>query len=293
MSLKRERQGELFILGEAVLWGLFPVITILSYNTLSPLISLGTSTLFAAAFFAVILSLQKKWYEITNTLVLKDILLATFFLGIVYYLFYFFGLRYTSAGNASIVALTEVFFSYLFFNLWKKDDLPMQHVIGAVLMICGAIIVLYPNIHGFHIGDLLVLGAASVAPFGNYFARRARTKVSSESIMFIRSVMSAIVIFSLAFLLKTQFSFGDIKSSLLFLFINGVFLLGLSKEFWVEGIHRISVVKSNALSSLSPLITLLFAWILLKNVPTGYQLLSFIPIFFGVLLLGTNKKKHD
>lgn len=290
MKLTKEREGELFIFGEAALWALFPVLTILSYNKVSPLISLAVSSIFAAVFFAVMLSVKKKWYEIKNASAFKDILWATIFIGILYYLFYFFGLRYTSAGNASIIVLTEILFSYLFFNLWKKDPLPLLHIAGAVLMLAGALIVLYPNLHKFQLGDILVLIAAIFPAFGNFFARRARSKVSSETIMFVRSIISGAVIILIAFIFGNTFSFMDFKDSFVLLFINGVFLLGLSKVMWIEGIARISVVKANALGSVGPLLTLLLAWLFLRNIPTPWQLLSFIPMFLGVILLGMNKK---
>jgi drug/metabolite transporter (DMT)-like permease len=287
----KEREGELFNLGGSLLWGFFPIITIISYNSLSPVTSLAFSTLFGAIFFAIVLSIKKKWHEVTNLSALRDILFATFILGICYYLLYFFALRYTSAGNASIIALAEVFFSYLFFNLWKKDNLPLFHLAGAFLMMVGAIIVLYPNIHQFHIGDLLVLAAAIIAPFGNFFARRARKVVSSESILFTRSTIGAIAIFLLGISLKINFSAIDIKNSLFFLIINGFLIFGLSKIFWIESIHRISVVKANAIGCISPLLTLIFAWVILKNVPTVWQLFAIIPMFFGIILLGKNKKQ--
>ncbi len=289
MKITKERQGELFILGGAVLWGFFPVITILSYQKLSPLVSLAISSGFAALYFAVFLSIKKKWYEVGNRSALKDILFATFFIGILYYLFFFFGLQVTSAGNASIVALTEVFFSFLLFHVIKKDTIPTKHLLGAALMIIGALIVLYPNFQGLRTGDLLILAAAFVAPFGNLFARRAREKVSTDTIMFIRSSISFLVLLLVIFVSQTPFSVTDINVSLFFLLINGVFLLGLSKTLWIEGIHRINVTKANALSSLSPLLTLFFAWLFLHNTPTPWQFLSFIPIFFGILLLGSKK----
>lgn len=291
MKLTKEREGELFIFGEAALWALFPVITILSYNKISPLVSLAVSSMFAAFFFAVMLSAKKKWHEVANTSAFKDILLTTFFIGIVYYLLYFFGLQYTSAGNASIIVVfAEIFFSYLFFNIWRKDPLPLLHIAGAVLMMAGALIVLYPNLHKFQRGDIFVLIAGIFPAFGNFFARRARAKVSSETIMFYRSIISGLVILLVALIFGNKPSYSDFKDSFLLLFINGVFLLGLSKVMWIEGIIRISVVKANALGSVGPLLTLLFAWIFLRNIPTLWQLLSFIPMFFGVILLGINKK---
>lgn len=292
MSLNREKQGELFIFSELVLWSLYPVITIISFNKLSPLVSLAISTAFSAIFFAGLLTLRKKWHELKNTSAMKDIFLVSLINGVLFYLFSFFGLRYTSAGNASIIALIEVFFTYLFFHVWRKDYLPTQHALGAILTVTGAIIVLYPNIHNFAGGDLLIVAAAAVAPFGNFFQQRVRKTVSSESIMFIRSVVASIVLFALTLLFQANFDFTSIKESLVPLLINGIFLFGLAKILWIEGIHRMSVTKASALSSTSPLLTLFFAWILLKNIPTTWQLLSFIPMFLGVILLSVNKNNQ-
>lgn len=289
MKLDQEKRGEIIIFLEAFLWSLFPIITILSFKNISPLISLGWSTLFATIFFAIILTIKGKWKEIKNKEALKDILLVTFFLGILYYLLYFFGLRYTSAGNASLIALTEIFFSFLFFHIWRKDYISFNHIMGAILILIGAFIILYPNFSEFHLGDILILTAAFIAPFGNFFQQRARKKASSESILFIRSLISAPVIFLFAYLSQADFAIVDFKKAVIFLIINGFFILGLSKILWIEGIHRISVTKANALNCMAPLLTLLFAWPLLHNIPTMFQLFSFAPMFFGVILLGKNK----
>lgn len=293
MKIGRELQGEGFILSSSLLWGLFPVITVLSLRSVSPLISLALSAFFASLFFGLVLTIKGKWHEIVNRSALSDILLATFFIGVLYYVFYFFGLQHTSPGNASIVALTEIFFSFLLFHVFRKDYLPRIHIVGATLMVLGALIVLYPNIHGVHIGDFLVLLAAVCAPFGNFFQQRARTKTGSESILFIRSLVSSLAIFLLAFCFHNPFSFGSLQNLWLVIALNGICLLGLSKFLWIEGIHRISVTKAVALESGSPLITLLFAWLLIGTHPTLFQLISFIPLFFGILLLSQKGKKEE
>lgn len=288
MKLSQERQGEISIFFEAILWSLFPVVTVLSFSALSPMLALSGSTFFASMFFALIISVRKKWAQIKNTEALKDILWSTFFIGILFYTFFFFGLKYTSAGNAGIIALSEIFFSYLFFQVWHKEQMPIAHKIGAIFMLLGAIVVLYPNFTTFHPGDLLILSAAIVAPFGNWFARRARKRVSGEVIMFVRSAVTTPVIFLLAVLFGEAFTPSAFSSSVWFLIINGFFLLGLSKIFWIEGIHRISVTKANALTSIAPLLTLFFAWLLLNNTPTLWQLCALLPICIGTLLLRMN-----
>jgi drug/metabolite transporter (DMT)-like permease len=289
-SLNNERQGEVIIFLEAILWSLFPVVTVLSFKNVSTILALAWSTLFAALFFLLIIIVKKKWSQLVNRGAIRDILLATIILGILYYFFYFFGLRFTSPGNASLIALTEVFFSFLFFNVWRKEYISAFHIGGAVLMLVGAAIVLYPNVHKLQFGDLLIIISAVIAPLGNFFQRRARKQVDSEVILFIRSTISAIVIFILAYFTRQNFGSLDIKNFFLFLIINGFFLLGLSKYLWIEGIHRINVMKANALNGIGPLLTLFFSWLLLNTLPTGFQLVSFIPMFFGVILLSKNNE---
>jgi len=292
MKLSRERVGDVCILSEAVLWGAFPVITILSFTSLTPLVSLGWSTLFASVVFAVLLTVRGKWSDVWNRRAMKDVLLTAFVLGFLYYILFFFGLQYTSAGNASIIALSELFFSYCFFHLFRKEHIPPIHLIGAVLMIFAAGVILYPNIHAFQIGDLLILGASLIAPFGNLLQRRARIEVSSESIMFVRSVVTTVAVFCLAYAFGTNpLSINFDGGIVWILLINGIFLFGFSKILWIEGIHRISVTKANALASLSPLVTLLFAYVLLSAVPTVWQVFAFVPMFLGVLLLSHHKQK--
>jgi drug/metabolite transporter (DMT)-like permease len=288
--MSKEKKGEIILFLQACLWGGFPIVTILSYNTLTPVVSLALSSFVATLFFAVMLTIKKKWHEVRDATALKDILLATVFIGIIYYLLEFIGLQHTTAGNGSIVAESEIFFSYLLFNLWKKDTLPFVHFLGALFMVIGSCIVLYPNLHSFNQGDLLILLAASIAPFGNYFAKRARKRVGSEAIMFIRSFISALFLFGLASVIHNTITLTAIKSSFLIICINGIVMFGFVKMLWIEGIHRVSVVKANALTSTAPLFTLFFAWLILHNTPTIWQLSSFIPMFIGILLLGINKQ---
>ena len=285
MKPDQERQGEFFILLQALLWSLFPVITILSYSRISPLVSFGSSTFLAALFFGGAVTLRRRWVEIRDWSALKNMLWAAFFLGLLYYSLVFVGLRYTSAGNAGLIASTEIFFSFLFFQVWRKEFISPRHILGALFVVIGAFTVLYPNTTRLRPGDPLILMATMVAPFGNYFQQKARKTVSSETILFVRNAVSAPVILILAYLFKEHFHMAEFRSAAFFILINGFLLLGFSKILWVEGIHRISVTKANALASVAPPLTLLFAWLLLDDIPTRFQLVSVIPIFIGVVLL--------
>lgn len=290
MNITEERKGEIFIFVEGFFWAFFPVITILSYGKLPSLISLAYSTFFSSIFFGVIVLYKKKWRELLNPLVWKYVSIVVLFIGVLFYSFFYIGLTKTTAGNASIIALFEIFTSFLLFHVFKGDKISHEYKIGAFLMVLGAIIVLGRDFSSINIGDIFILAATFCAPFGNHFQQKARKITSSETIMFLRSFLSFPIIFLLAFLLNQHSSYIDIKSSLLFLLINGILLFGFSKLLWVEAIHRISVTKALALSSLTPFLTLLIAWIFLKQIPNIWQFLSLIPILIGVFLLTDNLK---
>ena len=287
------REGDLFILGSAFLWGIFPVVTTLSFLSLAPLSALAWTEVFAAIFFAVTVTRKKAWREVVSGSALGDILLATFILGVLFYICTFIGLKYTTPGNVSLIELTEIFFAFVLFNLWHKEEISGAHILGCLCMVLGAAIVLYPNFAEFHAGDLLIVVAAAIAPFGNYFSRRARTKVTSETIMFVRSIVAAGAVFCVARLWGEHPFAVTGTRTIVILALNGVFLFGLSKIFWLEGIHRISVTRANALSASAPLVTLLTAYVLLGTPPSSFQLLSFVPMFLGAVLLGKTPTTGD
>ena len=293
MKLNRETQGELIIFAEAIIWSLFPVITILTYGALSPLYTAAFSTLLSAVFFSVVLVARKKWRELLIRDVWFDILMTTLIIGVLFYALVFIGLKHTSAGNASIVVLMEVFFSFVIFRSWKKERLGLRRNLGALLMVIGAGIILFPQRTHPGIGDLIILTATAIVPFGNYFAQQARRKVSSITIMFVRSVLSVLFLFGLAALFETVPDKASLAQSLNFLLINGIVLLGFSKLLWIEGIHRIPITKATSLASIAPAFTILFAFLLLKDIPTYSQILGFLPILGGVILLTRKKLNYQ
>jgi len=273
------------------MWSIFPVITIFTFNGLTPLFSAGLSTCISGLFFALFISFKKQWHELKIRSAWMDILLTSLFIGVGFYALLFIGIQKTSAGNAGILGQLEVLFSMLILGLWKKEQLKKGHIIGALLMVVGGILVIYKGSFALNTGDLIVILATTLPPIGNYFAQKARKKVSSSFIMFARSVISGFSLLILAILFEPMINTQTLKTSIPFVIINGIFLLGLAKILWIESIHRISISKAVALDAVGPACTLLFAYWLLNETPTGWQIVGFIPILMGVWLLTDFKPK--
>lgn len=287
MQISETQNGELLVVVKALVSSISPILIVFALSSVGPFASLAMSNFFAVLFFASLLTLKGKWQEVFKKSLFLDGLAAAVFIGLGLYGLYFYGLKFTTAGNASIIVLMEIFFSYLFFNVWKKEDFSKTHALGALLMVVGALLVLFPksNTTSFNTGDLLILCAVAFGPMGNYFQQKLRKKVSTDSALFIRYLLSLPLVCLLAIIFKEMPSAESLLKSLPYLLIFGLVMLGANNILWLEAIHRISVTKAISLVSLSPFFTLLFAYFLLKEVPGPWQLLSLVPLGLGVRLL--------
>jgi drug/metabolite transporter (DMT)-like permease len=198
---------------------------------------------------------------------------------------FFVGLSKTTPGNAAIISLFEVCTSFLLFNVWAKETFSADYKLGAILMILGALIVLAPSFSHVNVGDSIIFISMFVAPLGNFYQQKARKIASAETMLFLRNVFSAAMVFGVTYLFGLHASLVQLRTSLPYLLINGVLILGFSKLFWIEGIHRISVTKGVAFNSAGPFITLLLAFVFLGQTPTVWQLTALLPLILGTLLL--------
>lgn len=289
--LTKTRQGELYALAQASLYSFFPIFALLVYRSMTPLYCAALSTLIGALFFAIILTIQKKWHEFKIKSAHIDILVATLLIGVAYYALVFIGIKKTTADNASIMLLMEIFFSLFILRLWKKEFLTKSHITGAILMSIGAFLILFQGGIRINAGNVIILGATALPPIGNYFAQKARQQVSSTMIMFIRSLISGVFLLFLARFIDPAPTAAQFSQSLVYIASIGFLFMGLTKIFWIEAIHRLPITKTVAFESLCPLFTMIFAYFILHEIPAAWQLFGIIPIFAGIWLLTTCPKK--
>lgn len=286
MGILRSRVGELCILLSALLWSLFPIVTILATSRLSPLYSAGISSTVATLFFATIVTIRGRWSDATAPGIWRDIILASLCMGVLFYGLYFIGLRHTSAGNAAILTLMEIFFSFLILGWFLgHEPLHMRNVLGGLSMFLGALLFLLPGRSTFHGGDLLILLATACAPLGNMFVKKARKTVSTAFILCCRCLIGSVFLFLLAAVFEPLPSAHALGSSLAFIAANGILIMGIHTILWVEAIHRIPITTAISLECIDPLFTLILAFFILHEQVQLVQIAGFVPIVIGIALL--------
>ena len=285
---KKERSGELFMLAFTFSEGWFPIFTIIALQYITPVFVYGFTLIFATMSFMVLLVFRKKTRELMLWKAYKDLLLTSLFISIMFACIYI-GLSYTTAGNMAVLLFLQVFFSFLYFNLFGREKFAGIHLLGAILMAIGAVIILFPDKFIFNVGDLLILVAAAIAPIANLYQKRARNQVSSEAILAFRSIIALPILLLLAILIEPIPKWHEIISALPYIAVSGLLLMGLSKIFWVESIHRISITKASAMAALIPVFTLLFAYLTLNEIPGNSQLAGILPVLLGGYLITRSK----
>lgn len=281
---RRQRRGEGFLLVEELLWGWFPIVTLLTYRHLNPFWSMAITIMLSSIFFSGIMARRNLWPELARREGWPDLAWASLFIMLLFILL-FIGLSYTTAGNAALILFLQVFFSFCYFNLFKGERMLPAHLAGVALMSAGALLVLFPDEAGLNRGDFLVLLAAMLAPAANHYQQRARARVSAVTLLFVRNLTSLPVLFLLAWLFAPLPDQADLRATWWLLLLNGLFLMGLSKIYWIEGLHRLPITKVSAMTALSPLFTMLFAYPVLGETPGFWQLAGVAPILIGGILI--------
>lgn len=281
--------GYAYIGSSILFWSFFPIVSILAFASVPPLFTAGISTLIAGGAFLGALTLKKQLHFFKTCTVWAEIFLASILIGICYYGLMFYGISKTTAGNATIFSQFEVLFTFLILNTFlKHEPLIKNHVIGAFLMILGAVIILFPRDSGLtiNLGDTIIILACLFPPFGNMYAQKALKQVSSTFLMAIRSFVAGTFFLVFSFFWEAPWpTWAEVQPSLPFLIINGLLLLGLAKIFFLEAIKRLPISQCISFGVAQPALTLVFAYFILTEIPTFWQLIGFIPIACGALLL--------
>ena len=278
--MTREREGELLMLSLSVIESWFPILSIVAMSYIGALHTYTYSLIIALVFFITIMYKRDRFKELKNKEAYKDLLLTSFWITTLF-LFVFIGMRYTTAGNMAVIIFLQLLFSYLYFNIIGKEKIDNLHLAGAFIMGVGAFIILVPDDLSFNKGDVLILIGAAIAPFANFYQKRARTYCSSETILGFRTIVGLPFIAAMAWYFEPATHYEDFISALPYLLIIGIAVYVISKIMWIEALHRISITKVSAMMGLVPVMTLVFAYFYLGEVPEFRQVLGILPVLVG------------
>ena len=210
---------------------------------------------------------------------------------------FFLSFELAGAINASLAQKTTIIFGLLFGFLINHEKISITQIIFSVILLFGVVLAVTQgsfNLLEFNIGVLVMIATTCLWMIAHSFTKPIleKNELSSIQIVFIRNCLNGIVLFS------TYFIFFPIKNMiLLFSPVNHLFfiLMGISYSFdlfcWYKALAYIDVSTASLIIAPSPIITALFAMIILGETFTIFHLIGMIIITISIIVI-INKKKE-
>lgn len=280
-----EQLGTLFALSSDVLWALFPILLSPKLNPVTPLYFGALSTLIACIPTFALLVARKSYRDLLVWRAYPPALVSSLMIGAVYSGIIFVGTSKTSPVNAALLPLLEVVASIVMLYPFASERLSLYQLAGAGLMLCGAAIAVFPGHLKVNNGDLMILAACLIPPYGNFLAKQARKLIGSEAFLLIRSVSAGLILFGAASFFEPPPSRAVLFSGLPYLLANGILLMSLSKVLWLEAIYRIPIPKAVVMVATIPATTSILSWLILGLPPTTAQYAALSVTGCGLILV--------
>ena len=286
MISKKKSNGEMFLLTSAILEGLFPIIAHHSSQVFPPISFLTASSLIAAVIFFLYLLLSGQFpQKIPKKAILYSLGVAVFVM--MTYTLIFVGTSMTSAINTSLILQAEVLFAFIVGSLVLNERIKSEKILGAIFIVGGTTLVLFNGTVILNRGDLLILLATMIFPIGNTFAKKAMTLISNSTLLFLRYTFGSVLLIAASFLFEgDRLLAADFPVEKLWLIPTyAVLILVSSKVCWYMGLKTHSIGRSTSIIISAPAFSLLFAYFLLGEIPTIYQISGFMLTIIGITVL--------
>jgi len=204
---------------------------------------------------------------------------------------YFFGLKESTAVNASILTNGEIIFSILialiiFKEKLGKKELPyfLMIIIGASLLPIGYDLYQHEmNLTNLVFGDLLILLAGLLYAIDINMCKHMSGMINAKKITQITSFAGGG--FALLLILAFQIPFNISASHIPNIAVVGIFGTGLSTYFFIMALRSIGAVRTILLYSSTSVFGMVFAAILLHEVITLQSVLSIALVLGGMYFL--------
>ncbi|MBA7544934.1 hypothetical protein ES705_37296 [subsurface metagenome] len=199
--------------------------------------------------------------------------------------------------NSSLTLKSEVFFALIFGYIFLKEkSISKVQLLFCATLFFGVYVAITQgsfNLLEFNIGVLFLLLDVTLFTLVHTFtkARFDRNELSPIQVVFIRSLLSGIILFSTYFIFFPLDRINIVFNPNYFIYY---LLMGLdysvSLFLWYKTLSYIQIGKAGVLNSITPIITAFFAWIILGDLFTIFHLIGMVIIIISIYMIVREKK---
>ncbi|WP_408006972.1 DMT family transporter [Pseudalkalibacillus sp. A8] len=214
---------------------------------------------------------------------------------VLFNLFQFFALEYTTATNVGLISTLNMFSIAVFSFVFLKERVSMLQIISMLFSLFGVILVLSKgnidlilSLH-FNTGDLWMLAAVYVWGIYSVCSKWALTKTSPMMSILYSAIFG---LMSLIPFNVTDFTVINITSSFIgSILFTGVISTVVCMVLWNIGIQKIGATTSGIFLNFNPIFTSILAFIILGEQMTWIQGVGSCIVIIGCYLFSHFKTK--
>jgi len=233
----------------------------------------------------------------------KNLSLLTF-IGIIFalnQLLFFIGYGLAGAINGSLTQKTSIFFGLLFGYLILKERFTKIQIIFSLTLFLGLLLAISQGsfLYFFEInfkiviGVLILLFITCLWMFGHTMTKPLfkRDEITPTQMVFLRNTLSGVILIILYFIFFPVENFKLFLDPInIFFFIAMGAVYGIGLFSWYKTLSYLEVSKATIVLSPTPIVSAIFATLILGEVFTIFHLIGTIIVIISIIIIVNQKK---
>lgn len=248
------------------------------FITLPPIIIVSGRVCFSSAFLFIVIKSFKKGIKLKEKrhylyLIIMGIIL------VIHWTTFFKAIQMSTVAIGLLTFSTFPVFVTFLEPYFFKEKLKVSDVVVAVITFLGVTLVIPKFELGNNITQGVIWGVISGFTYAllSMFNRKYVNEYSSLVVAFYEQIVAAVVLIPVWFISHPVVQTKDI----LLIILLAIVFTGISHTLFIEGLKNIKTQTAGIISCLEPLYAIVFAALLLNEIPGIREILG------GVIILGT------
>jgi len=281
---------DIFMLLAILCWAINFSFMKIALREFSPLAFNGIRLLFASLILIIALFVRGEGFSVAKSDIPK-ILFLSIIGNTAFQLLFMHGLNWTTASNTSVIMAMTPVFVVMLSVLLKQEKIHWAGWLGVMISFIGFYFIITKQVGTFHFsweelrGDLMILIGNLFWAIYTVFSKPFLGKISPLKWTTITLAVGTVFYLPFAALDIVRIQWSEISfQAWAVLFYSGLFAIAICYVVWYASVRRVGNSKTAIYGYLSPIFTILFAYLLISERITLLQIGGALIIFAGVYL---------
>ncbi|QHU99836.1 DMT family transporter [Synechocystis sp. CACIAM 05] len=207
----------------------------------------------------------------------------------------FSALEKTNVTNVVLIGRLEPVFTLILSILLLKVSVNWLSMVATLISFVGVAVTVFWGVadpldtlvnFDFGLGESFVAIAAFISAITTILSKQQLQSIPVGIFTVYRSLLGTFVFFWIAVILYGFDHFMDVSSPILWqwMLIYGAIIVVVGQVAWLAGLKNASFIQINLASLVTPILAIIFAYLILLETPTNAQYLGGILLLLGAIL---------